>query len=232
LEIIVKTCYILPALVCCISLSTAQQLPKTAQDSTLIFGTVQPPPPQTLLNPLRNSWGINLLVSTNGFGLGTFYRHEYSQDISGFIDLSISEAKDDDEKDYYDYYTGVRFTPGKINRFLVVPLYLGIEKRLFADEIMDNFRPYINAAVGPTMIYVFPYSEEYFSALGHGRPKYTAGGYVGLGAFFGSERSNLLGLNIRYYFVPYPAGLPSLESVPPKKEFGGFYITLNFGSAW
>ncbi len=210
----------------------AQEVHKAPHDSTLIFGTVQPAPPQVALSALRNAWGINLLVSTNGFGLGSFYRHEYSEDLSGFLDLSISEAKDDDEKDYYDYYTGTRYTPGKINRFLVVPLLFGIEKRLFADEIVDNFRPYVNAAVGPTMIYVFPYNEEYFSALGHGRPRYTAGGYIGLGAFFGSERSNLLGLNIRYYFVPYPAGLPSLETVAPKKEFGGFFITLNFGSAW
>jgi hypothetical protein len=180
----------------------------------------------------HNSWGINLLVSTNGFGLGSFYRHEYSTDVSGFLDFSISEARDDDEKDYYDYYTGQRFTPGKVNRFLVMPLFVGIEKRLFADEILDNFRPFVNAAAGPTMIYVFPYDEEYFTALGHGRPKYTFGGYIGIGAFFGSERSNLLGLSARYYFVPYPGGLESMTALPAKKEFGGFFITLNFGTAW
>jgi len=217
-----------------LALFIALSIPAQAQDllrpdTTRPIGRLRLEPDP---NAFHNSWGINLLVSTNGFGLGSFYRHEYSDDISGFLDFSISEAKDDDEKDYYDYYTGQRFTPGKVSRFLVLPLFVGVEKRLFADEIMDNFRPYVNIAGGPAMIFVFPYNEEYFNALGHGSPKYTFGGYIGLGAFFGSERSNLLGLNVRYYFIPYPGGLESITGLPAKKEFGGFFITLNFGSAW
>ena len=171
-----------------------------------------------------------MLISNGGFGLGTFYRHEYSEDLSGFIDFAVSEAKDDDEKDFVDFFGRV-ITPGKVNRFLIIPLYIGLQQRLFGDDIVDNFRPYISAAAGPTMIYVFPYNEEYFSAIGNGSPRYTAGGYIGLGAFFGTERSSLLGLNLRYYFVPYPGGVESLQGIS-KKQFGGFFITLNFGSAW
>lgn len=211
-------------------LAFSQETKQPVEDSTIVFGTVQQPPPQPMPT-FRNSWGINLLVSTNGFGLGSFLRHEYSDDISGYVDFSISEAKDDAEKDYIDYF-GNTYTPGKINRFLVLPLYVGIEKRLFQDEIVDNFRPYVNAAAGPVMIYVFPYNEEYFTALGDGHPKYTMGGYVGMGAYFGSERSSILGLNIRYYYIPYPGGIESLQYTAPKTQFGGFFITLNFGSAW
>jgi hypothetical protein len=86
-------------------------------------------------------------------------------------------------------------------------------------------------AAGPTMIYVFPYNEEYFSALGKGQPKYTIGGYLGIGAYFGSERSNVLGLNLRYYFIPYPGGIESLVGVQ-KNQFGGVSISLSFGSGW
>ncbi|MBI1804761.1 MAG: hypothetical protein HY033_13555 [Ignavibacteriae bacterium] len=188
-------------------------------------------------NPPKHSWGIDLLISTGGFGLGGFYRNEYSDDLSGFLDFSISEAHDDDEKEFVDYY-GNKFTPGKVNRFLVMPLFVGLQKRLFKDDILDNFRPYINVAAGPTMIYVFPYNDEYFTALGKGQPKYTIGGYIGVGAFFGSERSSLLGMNLRYYFLPYFSdGLESLRNpmtneTLTKKEFGGFFITVNFGSAW
>jgi hypothetical protein len=203
---------------------------KAGNDSVVTFGTIQQ---TTKLQPLpverTNAWGVDLMVSTNGFGLGTFYRHEYSDELSGFIDFSISEAKDDDEIDYIDIY-GNSYSPGKVNRFLVMPLFLGLEKRLFKDDILDNFRPYINAAAGPAIIYVFPYDQEYFSALGKGQPKYTAGGYVGIGAYFGSEKSNLLGLNLRYYYLPYFPGLESLQNVQ-KTQFGGFFITLNFGSS-
>ena len=102
-------------------------------------------------------------------------------------------------------------------------------------DILDNFRPYLNAAAGPTMIYVFPYNEEYISALGGGHPRYTVGGYVGFGAFFGSERSSLFGINIRYYYVPYAGGIESMlsgQNTTSKKEFGGLFITFGFGSAW
>src|SRR5208283_3038167 len=205
---------------------------KQSHDSTIVFGTIQAPQGQTVINTLRNSWGINLLVSTGGFGLGSFYRHEYSDEFSGFIDFSISSASDGNEEDYIDPYTGETYTPGEINRFLVVPVFVGIEQRLFADDIVDNFRPYVTAAAGPAMIYVFPYNEEYFSALGNGQAKYTAGGYVGFGAYFGSERSNVLGMNIRYYYIPYAGGLESLTYVQNKTQFGGFFISLSFGSAW
>jgi len=203
---------------------------KSPSDSTITFGSLgQPAAIEPPAKPSPNAWGIDLLVSTNGFGLGGFYRHEYNEDLSGFLDLSISEAKDDDEIDLIDIY-GNTFSPGKVNRFLVMPLFIGLEKRLFKDDIVDNFRPYLNAAAGPSIIYVFPYNQEYFSALGKGQPKYTFGGYVGIGAFFGSERSSLLGLNLRYYYLPYFSGLESLQNVR-KKQFGGFVITLNFGSA-
>ena len=205
---------------------------KSSTDSTTTFGNLQQTPAdQSLSNAQRNSWGIDLLVSTNGFGLGSFYRHEYSEDLSGFIDFSLSEAKDDDEKDFINIYTGQRFTPGKINRFLVMPVFVGLQKRLFKEDIMDNFRPYLNAAAGPSMIYVFPNNDEYFTALGKGRLKYTVGGYIGIGAFFGDEHASLFGLNIRYYFLPYFSGLESLQGVN-KTQFGGFYITMDFGSVW
>jgi len=179
----------------------------------------------------KHAWGVDILLSTNGIGLGTFYRHEYSDNFSGFMEFSISEAADENEVEYIDYYTSQTFTPGKINRFLVLPLYIGVQQRLFKDDIVDNFRPYITAAAGPTMIYVFPYDMEYFQALGKGRPKYTLGGYIGGGVYFGSERSTLLGLNIRYYIVPVSGGIRSMTNTI-KKQFGGFYITLSFGSAW
>ena len=199
-------------------------------DSTIVFGIVQPNPSTLPGGTLYNSLGADIMVSTNGFGLGMFFRHEYSDELSGFIDFSLSESKDDDEKEFVNTYTGQTFVPGKVNRFLLFPLFVGLQKRMFKDDILDNFRPYITGAVGPAMIYVFPYNEEYFSALGKGSPKYTLGGYLGFGAHFGSERSSLLGLNLRYYYIPYPAGLESLQGVD-KTQFGGFYISLSYGGA-
>jgi hypothetical protein len=198
-------------------------------DTTSVLGALREPAAAPFVTP-TSAWGVDLFVSNGGFGLGSFFRHTYSEDIAGYVDLSFSEAKDDEEKDFVDIY-GRLVTPGKVNRFLVVPVFAGIEHRLFRDDIVDNFRPFVNAAAGPAVLYVFPADQEYFTGLSNGHAVYTAGGYVGLGAYFGSERSSILGLNIRYYYVPYPAGIESMQGVQ-KKQFGGFYITIKFGSAW
>jgi hypothetical protein len=201
----------------------------------------------------RNAWGIDILISDGGFGLGTFYRYEFSDEWSGIAALSVSESKDDREVEQYDLYTGTSYVPGKLNRFLILPLTFGIQRRLFKDDITENFRPYINAGAGPTMIYVSPFTDivttqtgalefrqvEYFKALGKGHPEYTLGAFIGFGANFGAEKSNLFGVNFRYYFTYVLGnGLPSLYNLrtgtvsATKKDFGGFFITLNVGMAY
>jgi hypothetical protein len=200
----------------------------------------------------HNAWGVDILISNGGFGLGMFYRREFSDEWYGFASLSVSESKDDREIEQFDYYTGTSFTPGKLNRFLVIPLMFGVQHRLFKDEITDNFRPYVNAGAGPTMIYVTPYTRitytasgpqfeqvEFFNALGKGQPHYTVGGFIGFGANFGTEKANLFGVNFRYYFTYLVGdGLPSLFNANDgtvsntKKDFGGFFITLNVGMAY
>ena len=72
---------------------------------------------------------------------------------------------------------------------------------------------------------------DFFSSLHRGQMQYTLGGFVGAGAYFGLEKGSLTGVSIRYYYVPYSPGIQSLQGVSIRK-FGGFYITLNFGSLY
>jgi hypothetical protein len=201
----------------------------------------------------RNAWGVDILISNGGFGLGGFYRREFSDEWYGFVTLSISESKDDREFEQYDIFTNTSFTPGKLNRFMVIPLTFGVQHRLFREEITDNFRPFVNAGAGPAMIFVAPFTEvrqttggvvefrqvEFFKSLGRGHPHYTLSGFIGIGANFGLEKSNLLGVNFRYYFTYLlSGGLPSLYNMRTggisgsKNDFGGFFITLNLGLAY
>ena len=228
--------------------ATAQDHP--LRDSSLVFTPASPDLIQkTTYEPLRNAWGFDLLLSNNGFGLGGFYRREFSDVFSGFIQLAISDVKDEGEVEYYNQFTGESFVPGKKNRLLLFPLTFGVQYRLFKDEIVDNFRPYLSAGIGPSMVFVAPYSNakkiplpdggtmttyeqvEFFSSLKQGQAKYTFGGYVGAGAYFGIDKGTLTGVSVRYYFIPFQRGIESLENVYIKR-FGGFYITLNFGSLY
>ncbi|MBI3112405.1 MAG: hypothetical protein HYZ01_12630 [Ignavibacteriales bacterium] len=228
------------------NLVPAQEQP--LRDSTYIFTPSSPELVQkTNYEPLRNAWGVDILISNNGFGAGAFYRREFSDVLSGFATFAISDVKDDSEVEFYNYYTGQSFVPGKVNRMLLMPLVIGAQYRLFKDDIVDNFRPYISVGVGPSMVFVAPYSKsqqftgpngeilttteqiEFFSSLKYGKANYTLGGYIGAGAYFGLDKSTLSGISIRYYVVPFRKGIESLDKVFIK-QFGGFFITLNFGS--
>jgi outer membrane protein W len=226
----------------------AQDFPR--RDSSLVFTPANPNLIQKAgYEPFRNAWGVDIMLSNNGFGAGAFLRHEFTDELSGFVQLAISDVKDDGEIEYFNQYTGQSYTPGKINRLLLVPLTVGMQYRLFKDEIVDNFRPYVSAGLGPSAIFVAPYSNpqkvtdpvfgtltyyeqiDFFKSLKKGQFKYTLGAYIGAGAYFGLDRGTLTGVSIRYYYVPYQQGIESMEGVRIKR-FGGFYITLNFGSLY
>jgi hypothetical protein len=205
------------------------------RDSTMVFANPKNPLITADTSTSNDIYGLDVLFSNNGFGLGFFLRKEYSRTLQGFASLAISEAKDENEMEYYDPYTYESYVPGKVNRFLVFPLTFGIQYRLFDEEILDNFRPYVTAGAGPALVLSSPYEKEFFTSLAYAQAHWTFNVFIGGGAFFGSDKGNIMGVSFRYYFIPVFNGIPSLADlnsnvVSNKKEFGGFFITLNFGA--
>lgn len=180
-----------------------------------------------------NSWGVDLMFGEGGFGIGTFFRKDFSNDITGFVDVSYSESKDDREFQYIDYF-GNTFTVGKLNRVFLVPLNFGLQYRLFSSELTSNLRPYLNFGVGPTMVITTPYEKdneivEFFKSFSYAQAKYAAGGYVGFGANFGSSKSNLIGINLRYYYIHlFGEGVENLKG-RLRTDISHFYLTINLG---
>jgi len=190
------------------------------------IGELAPDKPPEFFPP--NAWGFDILLGESGFGLGGFYRQELSTNFTLFGDISLSESKDEREFEYIDFF-GNTFTVGKKNRVFQIPINFGAQYRLFENELTDNLRPYINAAIGPTIALTTPYSEEFFKAFGNTSVKFAAGGYLGFGANFGLDKSNLIGLNFRYYYIQFfDEGVESLEG-RFNKTIGGFFVTINFG---
>jgi hypothetical protein len=175
-----------------------------------------------------NAFGVDIMFSEGGVGLGTFYRRQISHNLTAFADLSISEAKDDREFEYIDFF-GQTFTLNKKNRVFLLPLNFGLQYRLFESVIHDNLRPYVNFGAGPSMVFTTPYEQEFFDAFGEARAKYAVGGYVGFGANFGIDKSSLVGINFRYYVIRFfDEGVESLNG-RFKKNLGGFFLTINLG---
>lgn len=217
------------------------------RDSVFAAGT------QGSMNFPPNFIALDILASGEGFGLGTLYRREITPDLFWSVMFSITEAKDGREVERIDPYTGVTYTPGKLNRFMVFPLFGGLQRRMFREDITDTFRPFLNAGVGPAVIYEMPYTKlhpldgggfeveqvDFFAALSQGKAHFTFGGFIGFGANFGADESTVFGINFRYYFIPlYGQGLPSLYNPYTgavssyKKDFGGFFITFHIGTGY
>jgi hypothetical protein len=186
-------------------------------------------PPKPLEKFPSNAWGMDIMFGDAGFGLGTFLRKQVDVKWTLFADLSISEAKDEREFEFYDYYTGTFVTAFKKNRVFQIPINFGAQFRLFENDIADNLRPYIAAGVGPTILVTTPYELEFFNSFGKAQAKFAGGGYIGLGANFGLDKSSLVGINIRYYYCKiFNGGVESLYN-SYKTELQGFFITLNLG---
>lgn len=178
-----------------------------------------------------NSFGVDLLFGEGGFGLGAFYRTQLNNSLTAFADFSISEAKDDKEFEFVDFY-GRTIVLGKKNRILLMPLNVGVQQRLFSGALGDNLRPYLNAGVGPSYVVTTPYEHEFFKSLKYAQGQFTIGGYFGFGANFGLDKKNLVGINLRYYIIHFfNAGVESLYN-SYKKDLGGFYLTINIGTMY
>jgi hypothetical protein len=226
--------------------ASAQEPPRP--DTSMVFRSARPAlVTEALFEKRMSAWGIDLLLSDNGFGLGAFYRRELSDAVAASVTFAISDVKDEGEMEYIDYY-GQSYVPGKKNRLLMLPLMASVQYRLFRDDIVDNFRPYLTAGAGPTMLYVSPYGRlvditygdgttgklaekvDFFESLKYGKAHTTIGGFIGAGAYFGKDRTNVLGFSVRYYFIPVRSGIEVMDG-GFVKEFGGLFITLHFGSA-
>ncbi|MBU1680067.1 MAG: hypothetical protein KKD86_14670 [Bacteroidetes bacterium] len=193
----------------------AQRIGEIAQEKP----TVEFPP---------NSWGVDVMFGEGGFGLGTFLRKSFSSNLTGFVDFSISESKDEREFEYYDIW-GRPIVIGKKNRVFLLPINFGVQQRLFDEVLVENLRPYINIGAGPTLVVTSPYEREFFNSLGYARSKIAIGAYAGFGADFGFSKSNLLGLNIRYYYTHlFDEGVENMY-YKFRKNIGSIYITLNIG---
>lgn len=171
---------------------------------------------------------FDLHFSEGGLGIGLTYNKEINPTTSVFADLMFSESKDAQEFEYVDYWGNV-YVVGKKNRVFIMPLNLGVRFRLFKESIVDNFRPFVQVAIGPAMAITTPYKYEFFTSFKYAQAKYTLGGSIGLGAYFGYDRKSPIGFTIKYQFIHFfNNGIENLEGFT-RKDLGGIFITLNFG---
>lgn len=201
---------------------------ETTTSTEISTQTTSPTKTKPIEREPKNNWGINLTFSDNGFGFGATKFFNLSKDVSFVGGITFSGAKDDREFEQSDIF-GNSITPFKENRLFMVPiLNIGMQLRLFRNDVTDNMRPYINFGAAPTAIVYTPYSESFFPSFKYARAKYTVGGFAGIGLDYLTSKTSALSFNVKYYYISlFGEGIRSI-STNEKKQFGGIYFVFSY----
>jgi hypothetical protein len=105
---------------------------------------------------LRNGMSFTLMINNFGFGIGAEYRRAISPGTDLLFETHWAGLKDDTEQSF-QYITGQQVIPNKYNRVMVFPVMAGVRKRVFAEQVSDNFRIHLSGQVGPSFAYAYPY---------------------------------------------------------------------------
>ncbi len=205
-------------------------VPNKKIDTNFVFPSSMP----LISNQLEQArnfkfWGLNIIFSNNGYGLGFFFEQFFLNNLSAFVNLYISGARNTDEFEYYDPWTGETFIPNKVNRLYLLPLTFGINYFIFDKKLYKDFSPYVSLGIGPAFIIALPYEREFFSSISYGKfyPRFSS--FIGIGTNILTQGNSYFGVSARYYYIPFGgSGLESIRGLPIK-NFGGFFLGLNFG---
>lgn len=199
--------------------------PNVSYDSVFIFTPVRPLLGDTVVVNSELTNFLELTLSDNGYSIGYYATKELNSIFSVTGSVFFSGARNTDELEFFDPFTGQFFIPGKINRLFMLPVTLGIRSYLFPAELSKEFKPFLQANVGMNVIISNPYALGFFEAWEEATVYFRPVIALGFGASF-SNRIRPLEISLRYQYSPF--GGEGLESIirNPIKNFGGLYISL------
>ncbi|MCX6140296.1 MAG: hypothetical protein NTX15_05615 [Candidatus Kapabacteria bacterium] len=208
-------------------------------DTTMIFTPVRPLLEEIASNAIATrAAGLDLLFSGSGWGVGGIYMQKLSETFSLFGHVAVTPRRNADEVESVWYNGQIPVVANKVNRLFMFPISVGAQYRLFSGTLQENFRPFVSLGVTGTPILQTPYLQdgryyEFFESFGYGTWHFRMGAVIGVGSVFGTPgKGSLIGVNIRYYTIPF--GEPGLESLAglPITNFGGVFLSLTVGTAW
>jgi len=214
--------------------------PRKPEDTVIVFTSPRPLLENNGIDkPATKAFGLDLIFSNSGWAFGGFYQGRIAEDLTGSVNIFFSPSRSTDEIENV-FLGNIPVVYGKVNRLFVLPLTFGVQYRMFSKGLSDSFRPYVGVGLGPSLViqtpYItegengVPYFHEFFSSFADATVYGRFGGFVGIGANFGSiTKGSMIGVNMRYYVIPFGgAGLESMQGIPIT-DFGGLFLSLSIG---
>ena len=183
---------------------------------------------------------MELFLTNSGFGIGGYVRDSVNTRYALTGELRFGSIKDERESAFFNRL-GERSIPGKANYFLVLPIRAGLQRRVFAEQIEDNFRPFVQATAGPVVGWLYPYFDDCNgnailepnadcdgdgsfeegegerrlgrgTAISRGSARLGLGGSIGVGAYIRYGSQGARGFRITYSFDYFPSAIRLLEA--------------------
>ena len=141
-----------------------------------------------------------LRLTEDGIGAGAEARTRLTDDLSFVFETSLGAARDAREQQFFVGLFGDTVTPLKRSYAVLLPLHVGLERRLFRASIEDNVRPFAALTAGPTFAVQWPYFDDRngdgirdagedrfgpFEGLSDATVRLGAGGTLAVGVAFG-----------------------------------------------
>ncbi len=157
-------------------------------------------PPDTTAARLGTSVALALRLTEDGLGAGAEARTRLTDDLSFVFETALGAARDAREQQFFVGLFGETVTPLKRSYALLLPLHVGLERRLFRASVEDNVRPFVAATAGPTFAAQWPYFADAngdgirdagedrlgpFDGLSDAKLRLGAGGTLAVGVAFG-----------------------------------------------
>lgn len=118
------------------------------------------PPPDTMAARYATSAGVVLSLTEDGLGAGLHGRLGVGRDASLTAEVGAAAARDAREQRFFVGFFGDTVTPFKRSYAVLVPVLVGLERRLFRRAVEDNVRPFVALAAGPTVAVQWPYFDD------------------------------------------------------------------------
>lgn len=243
---------VLAALVMIMTLGVISNAVYAQLEEPEVIGIPEPKTP--LSEGYTTGIGFDIMLNNFGFGVGGYFSRMLGDYTEFSFQAGITGIRDVSEQTFQSFFTGNRIVPNKYKRGFGFPFLFGLEQRLFARQIEDNFRFFVGAAAGPAMAFVYPYvndSDEngfrsiridpnsgfivgaervndFFTGWSDGESKWGYSGELKVGADIGSSFGTRTTVEFGYFFYYFKEGLQIME---PYRPYGydedGFPIEVN-----
>lgn len=177
---------------------------------------------------------FDFVVNNFGFGIGGQYRRVLGPQMEGVFNMRITGLRDASEQTFTDVFFGQQVVPNKFQRAFAFPAMIGLRKRLFADDVQDQYRFFVSASAGAVATFSYPYFNDrnnngyreqfnnnfeqvndIFTGWSEGNWHFGGAGEFKIGVDVGRNFSSVTSIEFGYYMNYYPDGIQMMTPTQP-----------------